>query len=147
MNIGHGLKKQEEPRKAFGAYKDNYSKKMLFGESSLSTGGIYRRKWTEKKSWLSTILILIIPVVILVGFINVLIDALPGNILPLTSQELLFVIIFVTFAVALSIRYVLKKVKGKSQEQNIKMWIATLSFVYVIVITIKIISIIGRMIE
>jgi hypothetical protein len=91
MNIGHGFKKQEEPRKGFRTDRDNYSKNMLFGESSLSTGG--------------------------------------------------------ASGLALSIRYILRRIKGKIQEQNTKMWIATLSFIYLIVITIKVVSLIGRMTE
>jgi putative copper export protein len=147
MNIGHGFKKQEEPRKAFGAYKDNYSRKLCFGESSVSTRGVYRRRWTEKKSWLSPILILIIPVIIVVGILDAIYDALPVSILPLSGQELLLAIIFITFALALSRHYLLQRVKGKPQDQNVKMWIATLSFIYVITIAIKVVSIFGRMIE
>jgi putative copper export protein len=147
MNIGHGFKKQEEPRKAFGAYKDNYSRKLFFGESSVSTRGVYRRRWTEKKSWLSPILILIIPVIIVVGILDAIYDALPVSILPLSGQELLLAIIFITFALALSRHYLLQRVKGKPQDQNVKMWIATLSFIYVITIAIKVVSIFGRMIE
>jgi putative copper export protein len=147
MNIGHGFKKQEETRKAFGAYKDNYSRKLFFGESSVSTRGVYRRRWTEKKSWLSPILILIIPVIIVVGILDAIYDALPVSILPLSGQELLLAIIFITFALALSRHYLLQRVKGKPQDQNVKMWIATLSFIYVITIAIKVVSIFGRMIE
>jgi hypothetical protein len=69
MNIGNGSTKRVRPRQAFEAYKDNNSKKIDFGESSLSTAGVYRRKWSDGKSWFGTIVKLTILVTILTAII------------------------------------------------------------------------------
>ena len=69
MNIGNGSTKRDRPRQAFGAYKENYSKKIDFGDSSISTGGVYRRKWSGGKSWFGTIVKLTILVTILAAIL------------------------------------------------------------------------------
>ena len=67
--MSRGSTKRERPRKAFEAYKDNYSKKLDFGESSIPEGKIYRSRWVEKKSWLWICIKLIVLLTILTGMI------------------------------------------------------------------------------
>ena len=67
MNPKSGSTQHNKPRKAFGAYKEKYSKKVDFGDSSISTGKVYREKWAKGKSWFWTSIKLII--LLAIGFL------------------------------------------------------------------------------
>jgi hypothetical protein len=56
MHLGHGSTNRERPRKAFESTKELSSKGIEFGDSSISGGGIYRRKWSGKQNWFWKIL-------------------------------------------------------------------------------------------
>jgi hypothetical protein len=50
MHLGHGSTPQQKPRKAFEAAKQGNKRKIDFGESSLFTDGVYRKKWAVSRS-------------------------------------------------------------------------------------------------
>jgi hypothetical protein len=50
MHLGHGSTPQQKPRKAFEAAKQGNKRKIDFGESSLSTGEVYRKRWSPSSS-------------------------------------------------------------------------------------------------
>lgn len=50
MHLGHGSTPQQKPRKAFEAAKQGSKRKIDFGESSLSTGEVYRKRWAVSRS-------------------------------------------------------------------------------------------------
>jgi hypothetical protein len=74
MHLGHGSTNRERPRKAFESSNQGYSKGIDFGDSSISGGGIYRRKWSGKQNWfwkaLSIGIALFISVMLIVGIIK-----------------------------------------------------------------------------
>ena len=72
LNIGHGSTKRQKPRKAFETVRENYSQRLDFGDSSIPSGNVYRRRWAAKKSLISIIirlLILFFILFIIVGLI------------------------------------------------------------------------------
>jgi t-SNARE complex subunit (syntaxin) len=73
-NLGHGSTKRERPKGAFETTKDNYSNRIDFGKSKISDSGVYRARWTEKKSWFWTTIKLIILGFILFVIFKVLFD-------------------------------------------------------------------------
>lgn len=74
MHLGHGSTKRERPRRAFEATRDNYSKKLDFGQSGLPEGSVYRRKGIEEKSWFWIILKVLLLVAVLSAIIQVSIE-------------------------------------------------------------------------
>lgn len=73
MNLGHGSTKRDKPRKAFGAYNEKYSNNTDFGDSSITTGKLYRKRWAEGSSLFRTILklIILLPIGVLMVWVSV----------------------------------------------------------------------------
>jgi hypothetical protein len=67
MNLNRGSPRRDKPKKAFGAYNEKYSNKVDFGDSSIPTEKVYRKKWAEGKSWFWTSIRLII--LLAIGFL------------------------------------------------------------------------------
>lgn len=75
MHLGNGTTKRETARKAFSAYKETYSNKIDFGESSIPEGNVYRRRGVEKKSWFWIVFRILILLAILIGVLRILIES------------------------------------------------------------------------
>jgi len=72
----HGSTKRERPRSAFDAAKDNSKGRLDFGKSSIPGGSVYRRRWSEGKSWFWITVRLVILGFILFAIIQALIESL-----------------------------------------------------------------------
>jgi len=65
MKFGNGSTKRDRPSRAFAAYKEKFSiKKIDFGNSSIPSNSIYRKKWADGANWFWKILKLTLLIVI-----------------------------------------------------------------------------------